>query len=301
MYATAAGPCRTRFLGCRGHPHGSGIRTRRRGGRARGERGERGRWGDSTRKSRGGLARSWRRTRCGVGEPGHWGISLYNRGVHRLRRGGRTRGGLGKRAQWEGLTRTRPTARGRWAGGTRGRLGGRAHPTIHCVRRGKRSLAADGSASAARISAERSNVIPAGAASQISSDARLWLSVNGEWPDIASPSEETVSAALRTALIVSSSTARCTARPTERRAAGRQMRAARRAARLDLRRDARRNMRAGHLAALNLSAAVSGCGDNTHAAAAGPGMSACHQIVPLPHMRPSRSAVARQAPAHDGP
>lgn len=148
------------------------------GGRTRGARGERSRRRDSTRKCRGGLGRSWRRPRGSVGAPGHWGISLFNRGVHRLRRGGRTRGGLGKRATWEGLTCKRP-AWGWWAGVTCGRLGGRAHPTISCVRRGRRTLAADGSASAAGMSAERSNVIPAGPTIEISSDARLWLSVNG--------------------------------------------------------------------------------------------------------------------------
>ena len=133
-------------------------------------------------------------------------------------------------------------------------------------------LAADGAASAAGMGAESSVVSCAGPGSQETSGVRRWPSVDGWWPAIASHSEDAVSAARPTAPNVASSAARRAARLDARRAAHRQMQAARPVARLEVRRAGPRQMQAARLAAPNLSSVAAVSGNNTPAAAAGPGI-----------------------------
>jgi len=131
-------------------------------------------------------------------------------------------------------------------------VGAPIQPVSACVPAGA-DLAADGVATAAGMGAESFFVSSAGPESQETSGIRRWLSVDGWWPAIASHSEDAVSAA----------------RPTAPNAA---YTAARRAARLEVRRAARRQMQAARLAAPNLSSAAAVSGNNTLAAAAGPGI-----------------------------
>ena len=150
-------------------------------------------------------------------------------------------------------------------------VGAPIQPVSACVPAGA-DLAADGAATAAGMGAESSVVSSAGPASQETSGVRRWLSVDGWWPAIASHSEDAVSAARPTAPNAASSAARRAARLEVRRAARRQMQVARRAARLEVRRAARHQEQAAGLAAQNLSSAAAVSGNNTPAAAAGPGI-----------------------------
>jgi len=144
-------------------------------------------------------------------------------------------------------------------------------PLCTCIPAGA-DLAADGAANAAGMGAESSAVSSAGPASQETSGVRRGLSMDGWWPAIASHSEDAVSAVRPTAPNVASSAARRAARLGVRRAARCQMQAARRAALLEMRQAARHRMQEARLAAPNLSSAAAVSGNNTPAAAAGPGI-----------------------------
>ena len=173
-------------------------------------------------------------------------------------------------------------------------VGAPTQPFSACVPAGA-DLAADGAASAAGMGAESSVVSSAGPAGQETSGIRLWLSVDGWWPAIASHSEDAVSAARPTAPNVASSAARLEARLEVRRAARRQMQAARRAARLEVRRAARHQMQASRLAAPTLSSAAAVSGNNTPVAAAGPGIWGLPSdwLAALDSAQPKRRRYAR--------